>query len=128
MSFTQPQVPRLGRHWWPGPHAVEAVHAQAPPVHVLPAEHTVDAVDEVQVPGWQVCVVASQRCAPQNPTVASQRGKQNPSPVGVWRQKYPGRHVASEVHSEKQTLLVPPRVMQIAPAPHSVPIGQPRMQ
>lgn len=83
-SFTQPQVPRLGRHSLPGPQAVEAVHAQVPPLQVLPSEHV---AAEVQVEAWQVCVVASQRCAPQNPTVASQRGKQKPSPVGVWRQK-----------------------------------------
>jgi hypothetical protein len=101
------------------------VHAQLPPVQVLPVEQVVAVV---QAAGWQVCVVASQRCAPQNPTVASQRGKQKPSPVGVWRQKYPGRHELSAVHVEKHTLLVPPRMMQIPPGPHSLPIGQPRMQ
>lgn len=103
------------------------MHAQAPAEQVLPGEHTLDAVDVVHVPGRQVCVTESQRCEPQKPGVASQRGKQKPSPVGVWRQKYPGRHELSSVHSEKQTLVVP-RMMQIPPAPHSSPVGQRRMQ
>ena len=59
------------------------MHTQFPAEQVLPLEHTVDAEEDVHVPGWQMCVTESQRCPPQNPVVDSQRGKQNPSPVVV---------------------------------------------
>lgn len=109
----------------PGPQSVEAVHTQRLEVHALPAEQL---AAELQSGAWQMCVLVSQRCPPQNPTVDSQRGKQNDCPEGSGRQKYPGRQLSSAAQVAMQIWLVPPKTTQIAPLPHSEPVGQPPMQ